>query len=309
MSERREPGFNLDQLAEPVPTLEPEKQTPHVPKSSSNSTVNPPNKSGGLGAGIAVIALLVAVGMAVWNYQLTQKMDQQSVLLEQMNLWLESTDATLTKTTTSASQSGETLSSRLEQLNGRVEDRIKHFDSEIAKLWTVSYQRNKPQLEKQGETIEAQAKLIQSQTDSINSIQSGLEQIQEQAKKSNDSVVTLSKSVSEFENSLKKRDQQLSKLNDLFASKDKQIVQLNERVAQLNSDLEFQLSIERDERARLSEQLDQVKSGSSSSDIDGRIATIEERLRSIDSSRQSVNAELLNIKQQLNTLLLEGAIR
>ena len=309
MSERREPGFNLDQLAEPVPTLEPEKQKPQAPKTSSNTSVTPPTKVGGFGTVIAFTALLVAVGMAVWNYQLTQKMDQQSVLLEQMNLWLESTDATLTRTTTSASQSGETLSSRLEQLNGRVEDRIKHFDSEIAKLWTVSYQRNKPQLEKQGETIEAQAKQIKTQTESINTIQSGLAQVQEQAKKSNGSVDKLSKSVSEFDSSLKKRDQQLSKLNDLVASKDKQIAQLNERVAQLNSDLEFQLSIERDERARLSEQLEQIKAGSNSSKLDGRIATIEDRLRSIDSSRQSVNAELLKIKQQLNTLLLEGAIR
>jgi uncharacterized protein HemX len=183
MSERREPGFNLDQLAEPVPTLEPEKQKPQATPQSAKAPVTPSPKSGGLGTGVAVIALLVAVGMAVWNYQLTQKMDQQSVLLEQMNLWLESTDATLTKTTTSASQSGETLSSRLEQLNGRVEDRIKHFDSEIAKLWTVSYQRNKPQLEKQGETIEAQAKLIKSQTESIKTIQSDLEQVQDEAKK------------------------------------------------------------------------------------------------------------------------------
>ena len=309
MSERREPGFNLDQLAEPVPTLEPEKHKTQAPKASSNTAVTPPTKSGGFGTGVAVIALLVAVGMAVWNYQLTQKMDQQSVLLEQMNLWLESTDATLTKTTTSASQSGETLSSRLEQLNGLVEDRIKHFDSEIAKLWTVSYQRNKPQLEKQGETIEAQAKQIKTQADTIKSIQAGVDQAQAQAKKSESSVSKLSKSIAEFDNSLKKRDQQLSKLNDLVTSKDKQIAQLNDRVAQLNSDLEFQLSIERDERARLSEQLDQVKAGSNSSDLDGRIATIEERLRSIDSSRQSVNAELLNIKQQLNTLLLEGAIR
>ena len=164
MSERREPGFNLDQLAEPIPTLEPEKQKAQAPKAPSNTAVTPPKKSGGFGTVIAFTALLVAVGMAVWNYQLTQKMDRQSVLLEQLNLWLESTDATLTKSTTSASQSGETLSSRLEQLNGRVEDRIKHFDSEVAKLWTVAYQRNKPQLEKQGETIEAQAKLIKSQT-------------------------------------------------------------------------------------------------------------------------------------------------
>jgi len=309
MSERREPGFNLDQLAEPVPTLEPEKQKPQTPTQPSTAAVKPATKSSGLVTGVAVIALLVAVAMAIWNYQLTQKMDQQSVLLEQMNLWLESTDATLTKTTTSASQSGETLSSRLEQLNGRVEDRIKHFDSEIAKLWTVSYQRNKPQLEKQGETIEAQAQQIKSQTESIKSIQSLVDQVQSQAKKSEGSVNTLSKSVSEFDESLKKRDQQLSKLNDLVARKDKQITQLSERIAQLNSDLEFQLSIERDERARINEQLDQVKSGSNANDLDGRIATIEDRLRSIDSSRQSVNAELLNIKQQLNTLLLEGAIR
>ena len=43
------------------------------------------------------------------------------------------------------------------QLETQATQKYTHFDSEIAKLWTIAYQRNKPQLEEQKKLLEAQS--------------------------------------------------------------------------------------------------------------------------------------------------------
>ena len=308
MSERREPGFNIDQLNEPVPTLEPSApaKTQPKPKAPRASEAPAPARGNGLLVGLVVVSLAATAAIGFLNYKMQQKLDQQSSLIEQMNLWLESTDANLAKTSTTASQSGETLQSRMEQVSQRLEDRIKHFDSEIAKLWTVSYQRNKPQLEEQGKlldaqtskldklaaTVEVQSKELQKQIATVGVIQTASDSAAKDAKEA------LSKASGV--------DKQLKTLTDSLAKLSKANGALQKQLTQLSSDTEFQLSIERDERAKLA---DRIQKGGDTLPIERRLVTIEERLASIDSSRKTVNDELLKVKQQVNTLLLEGAIR
>ena len=308
MSERREPGFNIDQLNEPVPTLEPSApaKTQPKPKAPRASEAPAPARGNGLLVGLVVVSLAATAAIGFLNYKMQQKLDQQSSLIEQMNLWLESTDANLAKTSTTASQSGETLQSRMEQVSQRLEDRIKHFDSEIAKLWTVSYQRNKPQLEEQGKlldaqtskldklaaTVEVQSKELQKQIATVGGIQTASDSAAKDAK--------------EALNKASGVDKQLKTLSDSLAKLSKANSALQKQLTQLSSDTEFQLSIERDERAKLA---DRIQKGGDTLPIERRLVTIEERLASIDSSRKTVNDELLKVKQQVNTLLLEGAIR
>ena len=308
MSERREPGFNIDQLNDPVPTLEPTAltKTQSKPKAPRVSEAPVPARGNGLLVGLVVVSLAATAAIGFLNYKMQQKLDQQSSLIEQMNLWLESTDANLAKTSTTASQSGETLQSRMEQVSQRLEDRIKHFDSEIAKLWTVSYQRNKPQLEEQGKlldaqtskldklaaTVEVQSKELQKQIATVGGIQTASD--------------TAAKDAKEALNKASGVDKQLKTLSDSLAKLSKANSALQKQLTQLSSDTEFQLSIERDERAKLA---DRIQKGGDTLPIERRLVTIEERLASIDSSRKTVNDELLKVKQQVNTLLLEGAIR
>ena len=308
MSERREPGFNIDQLNDPVPTLEPTApaKTQPKPKAPRASETPAPARGNGLLVGLVVVSLAATAAIGFLNYKMQQKLDQQSSLIEQMNLWLESTDANLAKTSTTASQSGETLQSRMEQVSLRLEDRIKHFDSEIAKLWTVSYQRNKPQLEEQGKllesqtskldklaaTVEVQSKELQKQIANVGGIQTASD--------------TAAKDAKEALNMASGVDKQLKTLSDSLAKLSKANGALQKQLTQLSSDTEFQLSIERDERAKLAER---IQNGGDTLPIERRLVTIEERLASIDSSRKTVNDELLKVKQQVNTLLLEGAIR
>jgi hypothetical protein len=308
MSERREPGFNIDQLNDPVPTLEPSAptKTQSKPKALRVSEAPVPARGNGLLVGLVVVSLAATAAIGFLNYKMQQKLDQQSSLIEQMNLWLESTDANLAKTSTTASQSGETLQSRMEQVSQRLEDRIKHFDSEIAKLWTVSYQRNKPQLEEQGKlldaqtskldklaaTVEVQSKELQKQIATVGGIQTASD--------------TAAKDAKEALNKASGVDKQLKTLSDSLAKLSKANSALQKQLTQLSSDTEFQLSIERDERAKLA---DRIQKGGDTLPIERRLVTIEERLASIDSSRKTVNDELLKVKQQVNTLLLEGAIR
>ena len=308
MSERREPGFNIDQLNDPVPTLEPTApaKTQPKPKAPRASETPAPARGNGLLVGLVVVSLAATAAIGFLNYKMQQKLDQQSSLIEQMNLWLESTDANLAKTSTTASQSGETLQSRMEQVSQRLEDRIKHFDSEIAKLWTVSYQRNKPQLEEQG-------KLLESQTSKLDKLAATVEVQNKELQKQIANVGgiqtasdTAAKDAKEALNMASGVDKQLKTLSDSLAKLSKANGALQKQLTQLSSDTEFQLSIERDERAKLAER---IQNGGDTLPIERRLVTIEERLASIDSSRKTVNDELLKVKQQVNTLLLEGAIR
>src|SRR5210317_425859 len=111
MSERREPGFNLDPIQDSVPTLD----TPvNQPNARARAAVAPASaKSSSVATVLLSLLVLISLGAAAalgfWGMQLKQQMAEQQVLVEQMNLWLESTDATLTQTSTTASRSGETL--------------------------------------------------------------------------------------------------------------------------------------------------------------------------------------------------------
>lgn len=317
MSERREPGFNLDELSDPVPTLEPEptQQTPpNTPKpgryssSSDHHSQAPASKGRGFALLIAVFALFASAAMGFWNFTLTQKLDEQSVLIEQMNLWLESTDATLSQTSTSASQSGETLSGRLEQINARVDDRVKHFDSEIAKLWTVSYQRNKPLLEEQGKQLDSQRVQLSEVSNRLKTLTETLSKQSDSLSDVTQSTDSMLKTINQLSGQISQAQQQLKDVVDADEQVESSLTSLDQRLTQLASDVEFQLSIERDERAKLADRLQQ-SSQDASQTLSPRISDIEARLGSIDSSRQSVNSELLKIKQQLNSLMLEGAIR
>lgn len=310
MSERREPGFNLDELSDPVPTLEPEPPKKSISNSPEPGASPPssPRKGSGVSIVLAVFALFASAAMGFWNFTLTQKLDDQSILIEQMNLWLESTDATLIQTSTTASQSGETLSSRLEQIGARVDERVKHFDSEIAKLWTVSYQRNKPLLEEQGKQLADQKAEVSDLSDGFKVLTQKLDKQDDTLTNINQTQSLLSKATDQLLEDFASTQQQLTRLVSNDNQAGESIKALEQRIAQLTSDLDFQLSIERDERAKLVDRLEQT-SQSASETLMPRVSEIEARLGAIDSSRQSVNSELLKIKQQLNTLMLEGAIR
>lgn len=298
MAERREPGLDLNRIGDPVPTLD----TP-----VNRATNIPPHvapKRSGAGTGILVFLIIVllfaAAGLGYWGMQIKRDMDEQRILIEQMNLWLESTDATLSQTNTSASQSGETLMGRLERVNTRLEERIKHFDSEIAKLWTISFQRNKPQLEAQEEQLKVHLTKLAEQEAALEVIRSEMTNQLTKLAEFDVQTQSLTGQVTKAVAGVETQEAKLEQLQDTIKN-------VADSSSQLGSNVEFQLSVERDERAKLQStvnaQLQKMAAqGGKQPALEARIAELEQLISGIDASRRSLTAKLLELQTQVSGL-------
>lgn len=304
MAERREPGLNLNQLDDPVPTLEASSGVPNQMRAVAQK---PPTKGVGFLAFIVVVLSFACAGLGYWGMELKRDLDEQKVLLEQMNLWLESTDATLTQANNSASQSGETLLGRLEQLDSRFDERVTHFDSEIAKLWTVSFQRNKPQLEAQSETLAEQSELLESQSVVLAEQGASLDVLRDEISNQVETLSELDVGMETLLSQLSQLDEKTSANEANYSALQSSLEELDGSFARLASDIEFQLSVERDERAKLQAELNSRvnslnQSGSQTSALVGRVSELESLIAGIDASRQSLTAKLVELQAQISNI-------
>jgi len=102
--------------------------------------------------------------------------------------------------------------------------------------------------------------------------------------------------------------------DDLIDQLDAAMATVEGRILQVASDMEFQFSVERDERKKLAERTradlsSLEKTGNLDATLNRTINTIQERLKAIDASRASLNAELLKVQGQVNGLMLDRSVR
>lgn len=280
MSERKEPGLSPEGLESLI--VEPES------RQSAHAQVGPPAQSSGGGSLLVTVILLLLVAAGGYlGYNLMQQQEQLAGLqaeLSQARARVESLESLLEVTSDSAEQSGQTLQQRLQDVDTRIKERFTHFDSEIAKLWTIAYQRNKPQLEQQAELLKAlQAQLADAET----------------------AVATLRKSAG-------KADDALTQLGGLKTEQASLKKALQARLAaaekQLDT-LEQGLKLESEGRLKVQKQLaDQLSGLSGGGDevaqLAQRIRQNEQAIKAIDGTRRQLNQDLLRIRQQLNNLQL-----
>jgi len=105
-----------------------------------------------------------------------------------------------------------------------------------------------------------------------------------------------------------------SRLDGKIDDWDAALAATERRLLQVAGDMKFLFSVERDERTKLAADLSNkinqatIVQGSSS-ELERRIRTIEERLKAIDASRAALNAELLKVQGQVNGLMLDRTVR
>jgi chromosome segregation ATPase len=280
MSERKEPGLSPEGLESLI--VEPES------RQSMHAQAGPPaQNSGGGSLLVTVILLLLVAAGGYLGYNLMQQQEQLAGLQSELNqaqARVESLESLLEVTSDSAEQSGQTLQQRLQDVDTRIKERFTHFDSEIAKLWTIAYQRNKPQLEQQAELLKKlQAQLADAET----------------------AVATLRKSSG-------KADEALTQLGGLKTEQASLKKALQARLAaaekQLDT-LEQGLKLESEGRLKVQKQLaDQLSGLSGGGDevaqLAQRIRQNEQAIKAIDGTRRQLNQDLLRIRQQLNNLQL-----
>ncbi|WP_432697987.1 hypothetical protein ACQUQP_06490 [Marinobacterium sp. YM272] len=282
MSERKEPGLNLSGLE----ADEVEKRgAPQPPRQKSEVARSDTGRGGGIL--LTLILLIMAGGTAAvgyWSLELKKTVDSQQAELTVMRERLAEMSEALALTSDTASQAGQTLMGRIGTLEETATDKYAHFDSEIAKLWTVAYQRNKPQLEEQQKALDAQRETLES-------LKAGLAAAEKQLSSfagTQDELASVKKSLSSLDSALNEQ---------------------KSRIESVSSDTSFALSLEKDERVAaqqaLGQRIDQIgQSARSQGDLSGRIASIEQSIQAIDGSRRQFNQSLLRLRDQLNQLQL-----
>lgn len=280
MSERKEPGLDLQGLE----SGEPERKSAPQPARQAPVTAKPEGNRGG-GFLLTLILLILAGGVAGLGYlslEMKKTLDAQQAELEQTRGRLAEVSQALALTSDTASEAGQTLMGRLGELEGQASEKYDHFDSEIAKLWTVAYQRNKPQLEEQQKALDAQGKAVES-----------LKQ----------TLAATEKKVSSLEGT----QQELASVKQSLASLQSSLDKQQSRIESVSSDTSFALSLEKDERAAAQQSLESRVQGlqrklESQPDLSRKISSIEQSIQAIDGSRRQFNQSLLQLRDQLNQL-------
>ncbi|MFT5720982.1 MAG: hypothetical protein ACI9W6_001289 [Motiliproteus sp.] len=101
------------------------------------------NSGSGLMPWLLLLLMLIMGAGGYWGLEHTKLLQQQ--LLES-NRRLTSLEGLINATDEHANRSGAALQAQLKTFLIDGEKRLKHVDSELAKLWTVAYQRNKPKI-------------------------------------------------------------------------------------------------------------------------------------------------------------------
>jgi chromosome segregation ATPase len=287
MSERKEPDLDLSGLEGQVEPQPPER--PAQPPASQKSAA--PRGSGGSILLTLILLLMVAGGgvLAYWVTGLQQTIAAQTQQLDTLNTRLGEMEQQLATTSDSASEAGQTLTSRMARLEKQAGEKYAHFDSEIAKLWTVSYQRNKPQLESLKASFEARAKELQAIDERLVSAGKQLAAVEGQVDELTQRVVAI--------NQLEKEVKALT-----TALKDQ-----GKRLSDLGAELNFALSLEKDERLAgdraLADRVDKLADqGDRSAAQNQRLQAIERSIEAIDGSRRQFSQRLLQLQERLDRL-------
>ncbi|TCK07343.1 hypothetical protein [Marinobacterium mangrovicola] len=280
MSERKEPGLDLQGL-EPG---EPEQKPPPQPVRRAPAPAKAESSRGG-GFLLTLILLILAggvAGMGYWTLEMKKTLDAQQAELEQTRERLAEVSEALALTSDTASEAGQTLMGRIGELEGQASEKYEHFDSEIAKLWTVAYQRNKPQLEEQQKALDAQGAAVES-----------LQQ----------TLADTEKKVAALEGG----QQELASVKKSLASLESAIDEQKSRIESVSSDSSFALSLEKDERTAAQQSLENRVQGlqqklESQPNLSSKVSSIEQSIQAIDGSRRQFNQSLLQLRDQLNQL-------
>lgn len=273
-----------------------ERDAPYV-ATVQNTRPSTVKSSSSMGTKLIMVTLLCAVsGLGYHNWTLEERIARQLPIQKQLESQLAETMQSLSISDSSAEQSGKTLAGRLEALQNDMEQRHKHFDSEIAKLWTVSYQSNKPRIEQQSESLKAAEAEQQKQQKLLNDLKTQLA------------------SLSSAQQAAGKKVSELSALSERIVTQDKKVAEQSKLISELkqqqvdavesNSKLKTGIEQQKADLANLIERLQKIETAAAS-DLSLRVSLNEEAIQAFDSTRRDINQDMLNIKQRLNNLQLQ----
>ncbi len=280
---------------------------------------------------VLMIVLVVALGaLAYWTLLLQEQLQLRSAELAETRAQLAEFRQSLNIAESSAEQSGQTLQGQVATLRSGAEEKYKHFDSEIAKLWTIAYQRNKPQLESQDKALKTQAQTLDTQGQALDEQKKQLAaagaELDQQAKglaemrrqltalaqqQATDQKAgqALDARVDAWDKQIKAERKEREQLQQQIAGAQKELAQAERAVTadrvKLREDLQAQGKTQRELSDRLAALESSQRASGPDPALERRIRSNEEAVQAFDSTRRQLTHDMLQVRQKLNNLQLK----
>ncbi len=239
---------------------------------------------------LVMIVLVVAVSaLGYYGFEMKQSMQEREATFSQAQGQIEQLEKLLKQAEQGAAQSGEAIKGDVTSLESVLKQKDKQLDSEIAKLWAIAQQKNRPNIEKQGKELAALKNTVAAQVKSIKAMKSQLDKQDAALKKAaaaSDSVAKLKKQLSA----------DVAKIKKLVARLEAEIRTSSELAQEQADDL---LKTQR----TLADRMVKLE-GKSTADLVRRVKLNEQAVRAFDGTRLQLNQDLLRVKQKLNNLQL-----
>lgn len=316
----RDDDFDLPDLGPAEPERAAARQN-----GNGASTVSPApvqvKRSGGWFTSLMLILLVAACsGLGYWGLTMFEQLQAERKAVAELQQQMKEMRDLLNLAESSAQKSGDTLLDQLSSMGKVAQDKYKHFDSEIAKLWTVAYQKNKPELEKQAKQLAEQTKQLteqkkllaeqdkqlKAQTDK----QTGyVKQIAAQKKALDDAKKLLAsqqKRLAAIDGKLDQNQATVKSLVDAELKKSRSDVVATQTAIRLSEEAltEEMTSLTASMRT-LTDRIAALESSQRQNGLERRVKNNEDAVKSYDATRRELNRSLLQIKKKINELQLK----
>lgn len=243
---------------------------------------------GGLFQPLILILLVAACsGLGYLGLTMYEQLESEKQTVATLQQQVTELRELLNVAESSAQASGSTLQDQIARQSSTAEEKYKHFDSEIAKLWTIAYQRNKPEIEKQAAQLAEQVKQLDKAEKALAA--------QEKLVKSQAAVIKRletqdSSRQAELDKSLKQISSQIEEARKALRLSE---AALAEEVAGL---------VQSDRK--LTDRIAAVENQQRGNALERRVALNEEAIEAFDATRRDLNNSLLQVRKKLNELQL-----
>jgi DNA repair exonuclease SbcCD ATPase subunit len=257
------------------------------------------NGSGGIIT--VIITLILAVLLAGLGYWVAEQLDRVYEQFERTNQQLDLISRRVQVLESKLDVSNDSMASSAAAFKAT----LKNHDSEIRKLWGVSYDRNR--------------KSIQANKNELDGLLKSLKAL----KKSNDQLAKASISLKTEIGQLKKLEltQQLTRINGQLTNQESALSKassdvktLSEKLAPMSSLVEGQQNAIQVNQRKIKElnnelvrSLTDVESQLNDKTVENRVKKLAELVDSIDKSRSRVNSELVKLSGRVNDLQKRAA--
>ncbi len=284
-------GPARDALDQPtIPSLNKTSRAAATARVAGSSAPDTRAGSGGFMPWLLLLLMLVIGAGGYWGMTHIKQLQLQ---LTESNSRLSYLEGLINATDDNANKSGAALQARMSKFMLDGDKRLKHVDSELAKLWAVAYQRNKPKIDEMDQTLAA----LNKQSAELLAQSAQLKTLLKQAQ------AGLGKADVELEQFGKGQDALLGQLAALKGGMDAGLADLGGRLQlrdQANQELD---SLQDTQLLQLEQQLQALKQNPAvPKALNRSVKEHEQAIAAINSFRKQVNSELLRLAEQIKLL-------